>query len=144
MLFALTGIGLSAWLWKISNTCDTKMWVPDKVNPLNFVIKSWKCVGTQSPWIKVNELNLSKLCSRIQNFWQNLGYNWSKNSEKKIAVGKVNKFLSKALRIFPCVTTSCKIAEILSQSWKLDFLLQCANVEQFSQAVWNSSNFNYG
>ena len=71
-----------------SNTCDTIMWVPDKVNPLNFVIKSWKSVGTQSPWIKVNELNLSKLCSRIQNFGKKLGYNWSKNSEKKFQLVK--------------------------------------------------------
>ena len=50
MLFALTGIGLLAQLFKICNICDKIMRVPEKINSLNFVIKSWK-----SPWIKANE-----------------------------------------------------------------------------------------
>ena len=50
MLFELTGIGLLAQLCKICNICDKIMRVPEKINPLNFVIKSWK-----SPGIKANE-----------------------------------------------------------------------------------------
>ena len=42
MLFALTGIGLLAQLFKICNTSDKIMRVPEKMNSLNFVIKSWR------------------------------------------------------------------------------------------------------
>ena len=62
MLFALTGVDLFAWLCNICNICDTVMQVPEKINSLNFVIKSWK-----SPWQKVKETcmnhgNLISLC----------------------------------------------------------------------------------
>ena len=50
MLFALTGIGLLAQLFKICNISDKIMQVREKINSLNFIIKSWK-----SPWIKANE-----------------------------------------------------------------------------------------
>ena len=136
MLFALTGIGLSAWLCKISNTCDTIMWVPEKVNPLNFVIKSWKSLGTQSPWIKVNEVNLSKLCSRIQNFWKKLGYNWSKNSEKKLQVVKSISSCQKPWEFSPVLQPVAK---------ELRYFHRAENWISYSNALmWNNSHRPFG